>query len=191
MAIQPIFQVLVEIVKSILPLMVDLIKGLMPIIRPIFMIFQGIAEMIGGIINGDWNKVGEGLKKVGIGILNLVIGLIEGVINLLIFAANSIIYGITFGAVKNAIGNITLPKIALAEGGIVNSPMNALIGEKGPEAVVPLNNDKSMNVNTKALEDKLERLITAVEKGGVVNIDGQKVAIIMSNLLALTSYKTQ
>jgi hypothetical protein len=34
--------------------------------------------------------------------------------------------------------SIALPRVALAQGGIVTGPMNALIGEAGPEAVIPL-----------------------------------------------------
>jgi hypothetical protein len=33
---------------------------------------------------------------------------------------------------------VVLPRIALADGGIVTGPINALIGEAGPEAVIPL-----------------------------------------------------
>ena len=79
------------------------------------------------------------------------------------------------------------PKVKLAEGGIVTKPTNALIGEAGPEAVVPLNSNKSMNINTQALEAKIDRLITAVERGGVVTLDGQKVG----QALALGNFKQQ
>jgi hypothetical protein len=36
------------------------------------------------------------------------------------------------------LAKVVLPRIALAEGGIVTGPTNALIGEAGPEAVIPL-----------------------------------------------------
>ena len=78
-------------------------------------------------------------------------------------------------------------EVKLATGGIVERPTRALIGEAGPEAVVPLNSDKSMNVFSKSLEDKLDRLIAAVEKGGVVMLDGQKVG----EALVVNSYRVQ
>ena len=52
------------------------------------------------------------------------------------------------------------PKVALAKGGIVTKPTTALVGEAGPEAVVPL--DKSLNTTSKGVESRLDALIAAV-----------------------------
>ena len=51
--------------------------------------------------------------------------------------------------------------------------------------------NRSEGPDNSALVAAIDRLTSVVTTGGVVNIDGQKVAVIMSNLLALTSYKTQ
>ena len=51
--------------------------------------------------------------------------------------------------------------------------------------------NRSEGPDNSALIAAIDRLTSVVTTGGVVNIDGQKVAVIMSNLLALTSYKTQ
>ena len=186
-AFAPLFELVATLVKALMPTLIELFKMIEPILKPVIAIISGIAETITGILNGDWDKVGEGLKKIGVGILNLVISMIEGAINLIIMGANTLIKGITFGAVSNAIPKVSLPRVELAEGGVVTKPTNALIGEAGPEAVVPLNSDKSLNVNTKALEEKLDRLISLVERGGIVTIDGQKVG----QALVLGSYQTQ
>ena len=80
-------------------------------------------------------------------------------------------------------------EIGLARGGIVTSPTRALIGEGGePEAVIPLSKAKSMGFggNEKVIQ-LLERLISVVEKGGVVELDGNKVG----TALGMVSYKTQ
>ena len=53
----------------------------------------------------------------------------------------------------------------MAAGGIVRKPTRALVGEAGPEAVVPLNKFYA----------KMDELITAVNKGGNVYLDSQKV----------------
>ena len=45
-------------------------------------------------------------------------------------------------------GEGILPKVALASGGIVTSPISALIGEDGPEAVIPLDRLDNMQGNT-------------------------------------------
>jgi hypothetical protein len=112
--------------------------------------------------------------------MNLVIGLLESIINLPISGVNAML-AVLPGDVQ--IPMVEFPKVELAEGGIVSSPTNALIGEAGPEAVVPLNDDKSMNVFSKSLEAKLDMLISAVQQGGNVYIDGEKAgtALVMGN----------
>lgn len=95
-------------------------------------------------------------------IINSLIGMWEGFANGVINGVNSVIRalnriqvsapawltaltGITsFGINIREIGNISLPRVALAEGGIVTGPMNALIGEAGPEAVIPLDKMRKM-----------------------------------------------
>ena len=64
-----------------------------------------------------------------------------------------------------------------ANGGIVNSATRAVIGEAGPEAVVPLNK----------FYEKIDELIIAVNQGGNVYLDGTKVGTAM----AVSSYKVQ
>jgi hypothetical protein len=64
--------------------------------------------------------------------------------------------------------------IFMAEGGIVTKPTNAIIGEAGPEAVIPLN--KNLNVNLDPLVQKIDELISAVKQGGNVYIDSNKLA---------------
>ena len=78
---------------------------------------------------------------------------------------------------------LDIPK--LAKGGIVTQPTQALIGEAGPEAVVPLS--KQLNVNLDPLIEKINILISAVEKGGNVYLDGNKVGTAM----AMGTFKTQ
>ena len=78
------------------------------------------------------------------------------------------------GIVQQAQGvNIT----ELAVGGMVTRPTRALIGEAGPEAVVPL--DK--------FYAKLDELIMAVKSGGNVYLDGTKVGTAMN----VSTYKVQ
>lgn len=65
----------------------------------------------------------------------------------------------------------------LAKGGIVSRATNAIVGEAGPEAVVPLNK----------FYDKIDELITVIKQGGNVYLDGTKVGTAM----AVSSYKLQ
>jgi hypothetical protein len=65
----------------------------------------------------------------------------------------------------------------MAEGGIVNKPTRAIVGEAGPEAVIPL----------KEFYSKLDELISVVKAGGNVYLDGNKVGTAMN----VVSHKTQ
>jgi len=77
------------------------------------------------------------------------------------------------GIVQQAKGvNIT----ELAMGGMVTRPTNALVGEAGPEAVVPLNQFYA----------KLDQLIQATKSGKDLYIDSSKV----TGALQLTNYKS-
>jgi plasmid maintenance system antidote protein VapI len=185
-AIMPILDVVIELAKVLLPVIVELFKSLMPILLPIFKIFEGIATYYAGIISGDISKVGEGLKKIGEGLLNLIMGVFQGLINIAIGVFEGIVQSIP-GFGDTTFERVEFEPVKLATGGIVERPTRALIGEAGPEAVVPLNSDKSMNVFSKSLEEKLDRLIAAVEKGGVVMLDGQKVG----EALVVNSYRVQ
>jgi hypothetical protein len=185
-ALMPIVNAVIELARALLPVVVELFKSLMPILKPIFKIIEGVANLITGIINGDWNKVGEGFKKIGEGLLNLVMGVFQGLINIAIDVFEGIVQSIP-GFGDTTFERVEFEPVKLATGGIVESPTRALIGEAGPEAVVPLNSDKSMNVFSKSLEEKLDRLIAAVEKGGVVMLDGQKVG----EALVVNSYRVQ
>lgn len=66
--------------------------------------------------------------------------------------------------------------IPLATGGIVSSPTNAIVGEAGPEAVIPL----------REFYAKMDELINVVKQGGDVYMDGNKVGSAM----VLSTYKS-
>lgn len=77
-------------------------------------------------------KVATFFTNVFVGALHLVEGAIEAIVT----AVQKI--GSVGGAIGGAISS-TLSKIpAFAEGGIVNGPTLALVGEAGPEAIIPL-----------------------------------------------------
>jgi hypothetical protein len=70
---------------------------------------------------------------------------------------------------------LEIPK--LARGGIVRKPTQAIVGEAGSEAVIPL--DK--------FYAKLDELIAVAKQGGNVYLDGNKVGTAMS----LSTFRTQ
>ena len=61
----------------------------------------------------------------------------------------------------------TSGKVKMAEGGlVVNGPVDAIVGEAGPEAVIPLNNQKGINVDN----SKMEAILANIDK----NLSKQK-----------------
>lgn len=89
---------------------------------------KSIWEGVGGIVSAVW----EGIKNTVKAGINFVIDKINSFIRL----ANSVT------SIASAIG-VSIPAIPeiprLAKGGIVTKPTLAMVGEAGPEAVIPLN----------------------------------------------------
>ena len=127
-------------------------------------VFEPVVKFIKGVIDGpfgwllpggvfikallflkdNWDTIWNGMKTT----VSLVVDGIKGYVNLLISALNLMIRGankisITVPSWVPKIGgkgfSLNIPEIpSLAAGGIVTKPTLALIGENGPEAVVPL-----------------------------------------------------
>ena len=74
------------------------------------------------------------------------------------------LFGLGGGGASSNAGGMEPPK-EMATGGIATRATNAIVGEAGAEAVIPLN----------AFYAKIDELITAVKSGGDVYIDGAKV----------------
>jgi len=115
--------------------------------------FGGISNFFHGIINAMIGMF-EGFAN---GVINGVNGVIRALNRIQVSAPSwlTALTGITsFGINIRELPNISLPRVALAEGGIVTGPMNALIGEAGPEAVIPLDKMGKMgntyNINVTA-----------------------------------------
>jgi len=179
-------------------------------------IFAGIGKLIEGDFAGAINSIGIGLIRIILAPIQAGIDIILGTVNSIIGIANKFGAGLDevggFNITDTIAGALGIedtssgaesstssteeetssdgrPQISLATGGIVTSPTTALIGEGGePEAVVPLSKAQSMGFSGdgRAIE-LLERLVAAVEKGGIVELDGSKVG----TALGMVSYKTQ
>ena len=62
-----------------------------------------------------------------------------------------------------------------AEGGIVTKPVAGLVGEAGPEAIIPLDQAQNILGGGGEVVALLKALIAEVRKGGDVYLDGNKV----------------
>ena len=122
-------------------------------LNPFSLIAAGIALLVVALVTA-YNKF-EWFRDGINAIVNTVIGFFAGMVNAAIGAVNAIISAYNSipllpdipkaptipvpqlgGQAPSAVVAKKIPR--LAEGGIVNSPTLALIGEAGPEAVVPL-----------------------------------------------------
>jgi hypothetical protein len=123
-------------------------------LNPFSLIAAGVALLVAALVVAynkfDWFKTGVNA------IINGILGAFESVVNGAIMMVNGIIRAynaIPIAPDINTIAHVNLPSIngnsatqaasrmnllRMAEGGIVSSPTLALIGEAGPEAVVPL-----------------------------------------------------
>jgi hypothetical protein len=165
-----------------------------PLKAIISFIIQGVKSVIdvfGGIVDIFQGRFEEGMKKIVKGIagfilrpFQLIIDIATGTINALIEGLNNI-PGVNLNPIEINLAESASNLVPLAKGGIVTKPTSALIGEAGPEAVIPLN--KQLNINLDPLLERINVLINLVEKGGSVYLDGNKVGTAMG----MSTFKTQ
>lgn len=99
----------------------------------------------GGSITAAWEGMMNGIKNVASSIWDGIKNVFKSGINALINFVNMFLNTYN-NAVSKVPGlkNLTLPTFTpLAEGGIVTRPTFALIGEAGPEAVIPLSGSRA------------------------------------------------
>ena len=122
-----------------------------------FMIWWGVVKYVFGAIKSGFEElkdlgkaIFDGIGGAFKGVINAVISAMEKGLNFAIKGLNTILDGIDKAAGPwvnfGSIPEVKLPR--LAEGGITTGPTIAMIGEKGPEAVIPLDRLGSMGGNT-------------------------------------------
>ena len=112
--------------------------------KAVFIVLAGFfADWVNNIITGFESFVNFMIRGV-----NAIIGALNR-ISIDVPDWVTALTGMTsFGFNISKIAEISLPRVALAEGGFVNGPTNALIGEAGPEVVMPLDRfEKMMGLN--------------------------------------------
>ena len=129
----------------------SLAKGLIP--------GMGLAFAIQAAMEGDFISAG---LNAGAGIASFLPGI-----------GTAVAGGLSAIDMGRDVYKATQPSTAtpMATGGIVNRATSAIVGEAGPEAVVPLNE----------FYKKIDELIVAVRSGGDIYLDGQKVGNTLSS----------
>ena len=150
------------------------------VVGSIIGVLGGIIDFITGIFTGNWKKAWNGVKDIFKNIIDGLAGIFKAPINLIIDGINAFISGLNKIKIPDwvpAVGGkgINIPKIPkLAQGGIIDKPTVAVVGEAGKEAVMPLesntgwidllankladkigNNDNPIHLTVKVGEDTL------------------------------------
>lgn len=154
--------IIVNAVKSIMSVVNTVVGIVSGVVKGVLKALGGLLDFITGVFSGNWGKAWQGIKDFFGGIWDGIWAVVKGIVNLIIDGINnlwtgiySVVKGIVdgIGGIAGAIGDIfgqdwhfkmpanppRIPK--LANGGIVNSATIAMIGERGKEAVLPLENN--------------------------------------------------
>lgn len=133
-------------------------------------IFGGIIDFVSGVFTGNWIRAWNGVKEIFRGAfqslggiakapLNAVIGIVNGAIS----GINSISFDVPswvpmFGGRHFGPSIPHMPY--LAKGGIVDKPTQAVVGEAGTEAVVPLeNNTGGLDLLANKLTERINNIL--------------------------------
>ena len=230
-ALIPAIEMFAGIIEDMLPLLtpfIDAISGvLIPLVNVVSNLFKGnfgeafeslklafsgiitfIKDAFSGIFNfvkSIFGRVGEFLGKVFKTPINAIVGIINGLIDGINEALNfSLTNPITKTVYEMGVNIPNIPE--LATGGIVESPTMAVIGEAGPEAVIPLNklseytstSDSTTTTTSDDLKQEIVSLKETMVKMGetmvqlasrpmVVELDGNRVG----ETLGRSSYRVQ
>lgn len=179
--IKSVVECLIENLPVLLDGAVQLFTALVSAVPEIIpLLLEAMGELLGDLIQyllDNFNKVGDAigtaLETAGNAALEFVIGGAVGIINGFIDAINFAI-GIINGIPGVSIGKLKRLEVPeLARGGVVDSATLAVVGERGKEAVVPLEN------NLEWL-DKLAGMLNERMGGGnkpiVLEVDGKVFA---------------
>jgi phage-related protein len=179
------------------------IGNMIDIVRNILDALGGLLDFVTGVFSGDWKKAWEGIKTFFKGIWDAMVNVIKAPINIIIGFINTLLNGITSG-VNTAIralnklsftvpdwvpsiggkrwgfniSQLSTPKIPyLANGAIIDQPTLAMVGERGKEAVVPLENTAFAD----AIANAILRVLTPLFANGSSigkNNDGTTVIVL-------------
>lgn len=172
--LSPVFSFLGQLVAGVFGTIVGVISD---VVGGIIKALKGVIEFITGVFTGNWKKAWQGIADFFGGLWDGIVGIFKGVINVVIDVINAIIAGINklhwkvpdwVPVIGGSDFGFNIPKIPkLAQGGIVDRPTYAMIGEAGKEAVMPLER------NTGWIDQLADKLADKV--GGIG--DGMKLIV--------------
>ena len=178
--IDGIFTALISILIAPFQTMWETVKN---IFNGVKQMFQGLVKIIKSLFSGDIKGVLEGFKTFLGGFVNVIWSILKAPINYLIKGINALIRGVNkikfdvpdwVPVIGGQRWGFNLPSIPeLAKGGIISQPTQAIIGEAGKEAVMPLEN------NMEWLDLLANKLATKINSSGggyyIINLDGRTI----------------
>lgn len=201
MDLLPIFTEVIGTVIEILGPLFDVIGFFIQILKGLLEFISGVFsgdwakawEGIKNIFSGVWEAIvaiGKFFANAFIGIINLMIKGVESVLNFVIDGINALLSRVNkaINNVGSLLGkswdvNLHINRVSwrgipyLAEGGIALGPTMAMIGERGKEAVLPLENNTGWM-------DALAEKLAAKNKGPskiVLTVDGKELGYAAIN----------
>lgn len=146
--------------------------------------YETTGQKIGKWFNGLWNDIVKGAKQFAKDMANGVISKIESMVNKVVDGINFLIKGLnkisfkvpdwlgggTIGVNIGLVPKVSLPR--LAKGGVISTPTQAIIGEAGREAVVPLENNLEW---LDILADKLASKIGTSGGSYIIQMDSRTI----------------
>ncbi len=190
-----IYPILVGVIDGLLGVVKTMISNATKILNGMITTLKGIIQFITGVFTGNWKKAWEGIKNIFKGLWESLVNIVKSPINVIISGINALLKGLTaaINSVVKAVNKLSFtvpdwvpgiggkkfgfnlsevsaPQIPkLATGGIVTSATQAIIGERGREAVLPLEN------NTEWMDKLADKI--AARNGGptkiVLELDGK------------------
>ena len=147
-----------------------LLKNVDNVWQSIKRIFGGIIDFVTGVFTGNWSQAWQGIVDIFGGIMDGLGAVIKAPLNGVISLVNAAIGQINKISVDIPEGipifggkhfGVNIPKIPyLAKGGIVDKPTQAVVGEAGTEAVVPLeNNTGGLNLLANKLFERINNML--------------------------------
>lgn len=194
---QQLAEAMPEIIKGIVQFLTDpatlesiIMAGVslfMALVEAVPLIANALLEAFGSLFGGLWESLkstfqsfagnfGKSIGNLLISAMNSVIGFIESVLNGPINAINGMLDALNSvpGINVQKLNTVQLGRIEyLASGGVVNGATPAIIGEAGPEAVIPLTKDNGW---ARAIAGALAEEFSSDELSG-----GRTVNIYMTN----------
>lgn len=154
--------------------------------------FNSIIDFVAGVFSGDWRRVWNGVVSIFDGIFQGIAGLIKapingviGVVNWAIDKINSVAFDVPdwipgIGGMHFGLDIDRIPY--LAKGGIVDSPIMAVLGEAGKEVVMPLENNTGW---ISLLASQISAYGNNQDQSAIVNLLQQLIAVIENKNLQI------